>query len=153
MLTTEREFLTRYVDKLCSHPLANAFRYPVDPEKDGAPDYFQVIKKPMDLGKVKSKLEANEYQSANELISDVNLIWSNAIKYNDKKSLVYQCAKRLQLTCKQWFEVIPKNEMELWELKLKKQQNKLQRIIALHKEVDDEIPRAANLDMCIPEKA
>ena len=140
MLSAERDFMAHYVNKLYSHPLANPFKYPVDPEKDDAPDYFNVIKKPMDLLKVKTKFEANEYLSSSELISDINLVWTNAMKYNDKKSLVYQCAKRLQSICKQWFDAIPTNDMELWELKLKKHQNRLQRFLGLYKEVDDEIP-------------
>lgn len=40
------------------------FYEPVDPVKYGIMDYFDIIKKPMDLGTVKKKLNYNAYSSA-----------------------------------------------------------------------------------------
>ena len=37
------------------------FHEPVNPEKLGIPDYFEIIKKPMDFGTIKEKLRCNEY--------------------------------------------------------------------------------------------
>ena len=34
---------------------------PVDPKQLGLPDYFEVIKKPMDLSLIKKKFEQKEY--------------------------------------------------------------------------------------------
>lgn len=77
------------------------------------------------------------------------MICSNAIKYNEKKIPIYRYAKQLQSLCKQWFEVLPKSEMELWGVKKLKKQQKKWRFFDLHKEVDNEIPKSANLDICI----
>ena len=53
------------------------FNDPVDAVALGIPEYYEVIKKPMDLGTCKAKLMRGEYKSAAELLKDVQLIWSN----------------------------------------------------------------------------
>ena len=61
-----------------SNDLAQAyFNDPVDPEALGIPDYFEVIKKPMDLGTCMAKLRRGEYSKASELLKDVQLVWFN----------------------------------------------------------------------------
>lgn len=41
-----------------------------------------VIKQPMDLGTMTKKLKAVFYKSKDEFVNDLNLIWSNCLKYN-----------------------------------------------------------------------
>lgn len=41
-----------------------------------------VIKHPMDLGTMTKKLKALQYRSKREFVDDLNLIWSNCLKYN-----------------------------------------------------------------------
>lgn len=50
--------------------------------KREAPDYFNVIKHPMDIGTVSKKLKQLQYKSKKEFVDDLNLIWSNCLKYN-----------------------------------------------------------------------
>ncbi|KAL3493809.1 hypothetical protein BJX62DRAFT_67129 [Aspergillus germanicus] len=50
--------------------------------KRDAPDYYTVIKHPMDLGTMTKKLKALQYKSKQEFVDDLNLIWSNCFKYN-----------------------------------------------------------------------
>ncbi|ODQ66909.1 Bromodomain-containing protein, partial [Nadsonia fulvescens var. elongata DSM 6958] len=47
-----------------------------------APDYYNVIKKPMDLNTVMKKLKTFQYNSKKEFVDDVFLIWSNCLSYN-----------------------------------------------------------------------
>lgn len=54
----------------------------MDPKLDQAPDYLDVIKKPMDLGTIESNLKKGRYRSGAEFEADVNLVWSNCFKYN-----------------------------------------------------------------------
>jgi hypothetical protein len=49
--------------KLIDWPICSPFVQMVDPVRDGAPDYFDLIKEPMALTEVKRKLMANDYDS------------------------------------------------------------------------------------------
>ncbi|KAI9823289.1 MAG: Transcriptional activator spt7 [Thelocarpon impressellum] len=50
--------------------------------KRDAPDYHNVIKHPMDLGSMTKKLKSLAYKSKQDFVDDINLIWSNCLKYN-----------------------------------------------------------------------
>ncbi|KAI4174527.1 MAG: hypothetical protein LQ343_002284 [Gyalolechia ehrenbergii] len=50
--------------------------------KREAPDYYNVIKTPMDLGSMTKKLKNIQYKSKQEFVTDLNLIWSNCLNYN-----------------------------------------------------------------------
>ena len=72
------------------------FLYPVDPDRDQCPNYLEVITHPMDLSTVASKLDSGEYSSVSQFKGDVELIWSNAIQYNGKKSFIGLIASQLR---------------------------------------------------------
>ncbi|KAL8833403.1 MAG: hypothetical protein Q9170_004284 [Blastenia crenularia] len=50
--------------------------------KREAPDYYNVVRAPMDLGTMTKKLKAIQYKSKQEFVTDLNLIWSNCLTYN-----------------------------------------------------------------------
>ncbi|KAJ4414800.1 Transcriptional activator spt7 [Gnomoniopsis sp. IMI 355080] len=50
--------------------------------KRDAPDYYSVIKQPMDLGTMTKKLKQLQYKSKAEFVTDLNLIWDNCLRYN-----------------------------------------------------------------------
>ncbi|EPB89608.1 hypothetical protein HMPREF1544_03540 [Mucor circinelloides 1006PhL] len=50
--------------------------------KREAPDYFEVIKEPMDLGTVSKKLKAFQYKNKKEFARDLYLIYQNCLDYN-----------------------------------------------------------------------
>ena len=62
-------------NKMLHKDLCRPFREKVDPERDGAPDYLEIVKNPMDLTTVRKKLVAGEYKSISEWSDDVNLIF------------------------------------------------------------------------------
>ena len=82
---------------LQSHQHGWVFNVPVDPEELGLPDYFEVIKKPMDLGSVQKKLEKGEYHAIADFQAHVNLSFDNAMTYNEKGSVVYDMANELKV--------------------------------------------------------
>jgi hypothetical protein len=49
----------RLINSLWKHSNAWIFHEPVDAMKLGIPDYFDIVKQPMDLGTVKTKLGNN----------------------------------------------------------------------------------------------
>lgn len=64
--------------KACEH--AHPFLQRVN--KREAPDYYSVIKQPMDIGTMMKKLKQFAYKSKKEFVDDLMLIWSNCLKYN-----------------------------------------------------------------------
>ncbi|EON97999.1 putative bromodomain-containing protein [Phaeoacremonium minimum UCRPA7] len=50
--------------------------------KRDAPDYYNIIKQPMDLGSMTKKLKGLQYKSKAEFVTDLNLIWDNCLRYN-----------------------------------------------------------------------
>merc|ERR1719450_664061 len=71
------------------------FNNPVDPRLAFAPNYYQIIKHPMDLGTVKTKLHALSYSNIYEFIDDVRTTFNNALIYNPPKHLVHESAKKI----------------------------------------------------------
>jgi E1A/CREB-binding protein len=64
---------------LQTHQHGWVFNCPVDPVELGLPDYFDIIKKPMDLGTIQKRLENGSYHSIEEFSADVYLTFDNAI--------------------------------------------------------------------------
>lgn len=64
------------------------FHEPVDPVKLNIPDYFDVVKHPMDLSTIKKKLSNNFYGSTDEMLRDFELVFSNCKLYNPPESEV-----------------------------------------------------------------
>lgn len=93
---------------LQTHQHGWVFNSPVDPVELGLPDYFEVIKKPMDLGTIHKKLDNGAYHSIEDFSKDVNLTFDNAMAYNDEGTVVYDMAKELKTK----FEVDYKNLVE-----------------------------------------
>ncbi|CAR29612.1 ZYRO0G12804p [Zygosaccharomyces rouxii] len=54
--------------------------------KREAPNYHQIIKKSMDLNTVLKKLKTFQYNSKQEFVDDIMLIWKNCLTYNSDPS-------------------------------------------------------------------
>lgn len=50
--------------------------------KKDAPDYYNLIKTPMDIGTMIKKLKQLAYKSKKDFVDDLNLIWNNCLRYN-----------------------------------------------------------------------
>jgi len=74
------------------------FQKPVD--KDKLPIYYEIIEHPMDFGSIERKLSMGEYRSYSEFKDDVQLIFSNAKKFNEKGSIIADSAERLSTAFK-----------------------------------------------------
>ncbi|XP_011040406.1 PREDICTED: transcription factor GTE10-like [Populus euphratica] len=70
------------LNRLMGHQFGWIFNTPVDVVKMNIPDYFTIIKHPMDLGTVKSRIISGEYSSPLGFAADVRLTFANAMKYN-----------------------------------------------------------------------
>jgi hypothetical protein len=83
------------------------FYKPVDAGLLGLHDYHDIIKKPMDLGTVKAKMDGREYRSAAEFASDVRMIFTNCYKYNPPDHDVVAMARKLQDVFEMRYAKIP----------------------------------------------
>ncbi len=72
------------------------FMLPVDPVALNIPHYHKLIKNPMDLGTVGSKLNHGQYENAKEFEADIRLIFQNCYKFNPSSDLVYGLGKSLE---------------------------------------------------------
>ena len=51
-------------------------------------DYFDVIKNPMDFARIRNKTNRFEYNTAEEILDDIRLIFSNCFTYNKPSTVV-----------------------------------------------------------------
>lgn len=90
-----RQALMPTLEKLFRQdPESLPFRQPVDAQALGIPDYFDIVRNPIDLSTIKMKLDRGEYRDPWEYVDDVWLMFDNAWLYNRKNSRVYRyCTK------------------------------------------------------------
>ncbi|KAF2723423.1 hypothetical protein K431DRAFT_219906 [Polychaeton citri CBS 116435] len=76
--------------------------------KREAPDYFNIIKTPMDIGNMIKKLKQFLYKSKKDFVDDLYLIWANALKYNtDERHPIRKKAQHMHKMCDKLVGLIP----------------------------------------------
>lgn len=73
------------------------FLEPVDAEGLNIPDYYDIIKNPMDLATMQKKFDARQYASTQEFYDDIILMCENCFLYNKDGQPVNQCGKQLKV--------------------------------------------------------
>ncbi|XP_043723847.1 transcription factor GTE9-like [Telopea speciosissima] len=96
------------LERLMKHQFGWVFNTPVDAEKLNIPDYFQVIRHPMDLGTIKRKIASGAYSSPLGFVTDVRLTFSNAMTYNPPGNDVHIMADTLRKYFEKRWESIEK---------------------------------------------
>ncbi|VVA94125.1 unnamed protein product [Arabis nemorensis] len=91
------------IKKIMKMEAADPFNVPVNPEALGIPDYFDIIKTPMDFGTICSNFEKGKYMNSEDVYKDVQYIWNNCSKYNKKGDYIVDLMKRVK-----------KNFMKYW---------------------------------------
>lgn len=95
MVSQEFTLFLKLVSQVYSRSDAEPFRAPVDWKTLGLFDYPQLIKKPMDLGQIKRKIEKDSYTTIHDAAEDVRLVWKNCMQYNADGSDFYKLAQSL----------------------------------------------------------
>ncbi|XP_054274621.1 ATPase family AAA domain-containing protein 2-like isoform X2 [Macrosteles quadrilineatus] len=75
-----RIFLRQICNKLARNKQFFMFSRPVDINE--VPDYLTIIKEPMDLETMMTKIDLHKYNCAQDFLNDVELICRNALEYN-----------------------------------------------------------------------
>ena len=97
---------------------SNEFINPVDLNE--FKDYSDIIKKPMDLGTIETKLKNDNYINVYEFAGDMRLIYQNALKYNTKSGdPIFRAARKFMKKFEETFaELIYKIETSSFHKKL-----------------------------------
>lgn len=96
------------VNDLMKHEDSWPFLRPVS--KKMVPDYYDIIKEPMDFSTIRNRIHKYQYTETTSLLRDVRLIFSNCKEYNKKSAPEYKAGLNLS----QYFEKKAK-EMQLEE--------------------------------------
>jgi histone acetyltransferase len=70
------------------------FLKPVDPKE--VPDYYEIIKEPMDISTLESNLESGMYKNKEKFVKDVRKIFINAKAYNKPHTIYHKYAKDIE---------------------------------------------------------
>ncbi|XP_046429162.1 nucleosome-remodeling factor subunit NURF301 isoform X3 [Neodiprion fabricii] len=88
------DLLKKLIKQIQAHKSAWPFMEPVDPNE--APDYYKVIKEPMDLQTIELRINDRSYKKLSEFIGDMTKIFDNCRYYNPKESPFFKCAESLE---------------------------------------------------------
>ncbi|XP_063735979.1 ATPase family AAA domain-containing protein 2-like isoform X2 [Eleginops maclovinus] len=105
-----RLFLRDVTNRLSQDKRFKAFTKPVDLEE--VPDYAEVIKQPMDLSTVLSKIDRHQYETVKEFLYDVDLIWQNALEYNPDRDPSDRQIRHRACALKDTVHAIIKDELD-----------------------------------------
>ncbi|OAD79918.1 hypothetical protein PHYBLDRAFT_4123, partial [Phycomyces blakesleeanus NRRL 1555(-)] len=92
---------------------AGAFLEPVDPIAYNIPDYFEIVKNPMDLGTIMKKLRNGEYGTILEFSEDIQLMFDNCYLYNNAGDPVCCEAKKLEEVFRKCMKKAPASAVNL----------------------------------------
>ncbi|KAI9080420.1 hypothetical protein K1719_037814 [Acacia pycnantha] len=88
-------FMRSLLKAMHDHADAWPFREPVDARD--VPDYYDIIKDPMDLKTMLKRVESELYYVTFEMfVADVRRMFANARTYNSPETIYYKCATRLE---------------------------------------------------------
>nr|XP_054597252.1 bromodomain-containing protein 4 isoform X2 [Nothobranchius furzeri] len=112
--TNQLQYLLKVVVKsLWKHQYAWPFHSPVDAVKLNLPDYYTIIKTPMDMGTIKKRLENSYYWNAQECIQDFNTMFTNCYIYNKPGDDIVLMAEALEKAFLQKVTEMPQEEIEI----------------------------------------
>ncbi|XP_042038874.1 transcription factor GTE4-like isoform X1 [Salvia splendens] len=103
------------LQRLMKHKFSWVFNEPVNAKQLGLVDYHDVIKHPMDLGTIKTRLSQNFYKSPREFADDVRLVFRNAMTYNPKGQDVHLMAEQLSQIFEERWAIIDSQYNSYWK--------------------------------------
>ncbi|XP_024277758.1 bromodomain testis-specific protein isoform X6 [Oncorhynchus tshawytscha] len=112
--TNQLQYLEKVVVKaLWRHNFSWPFRTPVDAVGLHIPDYYTIIKTPMDLSTIRKRLQNNYYCKALECIQDFNKLFTNCYVYNRPGDDIVLMAQALEKIFLQRVAEMPQEETEI----------------------------------------
>ncbi|XP_073388090.1 uncharacterized protein [Physcomitrium patens] len=99
-----KKVLEGVLDKLKKKDTYGVFSEPVDANL--VPDYYDVIKEPMDFGTMYKKISKGLYNILSLFEKDIMLICNNAMRYNGPETVYYKQARSIQDAARKALDVI-----------------------------------------------
>ena len=94
----------KLMNTLWKHKDAELFHKPVDPEELNIPDYFNIIKNPMDFSTIKKKLANFTYTNLKEFCNDMDLVFENCYTYNGRKTVIGDICTKIKKEYERLFQ-------------------------------------------------
>ena len=89
-----KSFCLRTLNELSGHGSCWPFLEPVS--REDAADYYDVIKEPMDMRKLRERVDKDHYRHVDIFVADVQRMFDNCRLYNPPTSPYVACADALQ---------------------------------------------------------
>lgn len=97
--------LLHLLNDMQNHTSAWPFAQPVN--KEEVPDYYEVIKEPMDLSTMEERLQSDLYPRPEDFVRDAKLIFDNCRRYNNETTPYAKSANKLEKFMWQQIKNIP----------------------------------------------
>lgn len=94
------EQVSAVLARLQTHHHGWVFSAPVDPVELDLPDYFEIIKKPMDYGTIYRKLKRNRYRTYKQVVDDLTLVTDNGKLFTEQGTVLHDIAVELETVAK-----------------------------------------------------
>lgn len=127
--------------ELQKHEHAWPFAKPVDPVALLIPDYFDIIKHPMDFGTIKTQLTHGSYDTIDSFAEDVRLVFFNCRTYNKPDSDIVIMAKVLEELFERRLAAVKAQGMDDEEPPSSRIEEKMEQLSSQLKEATKEIER------------
>lgn len=109
--TNKIHYLRKYLlDELVTKKFAMDFMEPVDTAVLQVPNYYNIIKRPMDVGTIIKRVQNRYYHRVDSLISDFRLVISNCFTFNRPGDVVYRNCQKLEKFFHRILNKMPKGE-------------------------------------------
>lgn len=123
----------RLLDILVQKDTGEIFREPVNMEE--VLDYGDIVKFPMDLSTMRTKVETGMYGLLDDFEADFDLMIRNCLAYNDRDTMYYRAGVRMRDQCAPSFKQV-RQELEAKGLVAAKKDDEM-----VGQEIDEEVKR------------
>ncbi|CAE7025003.1 hypothetical protein PTNB73_01974 [Pyrenophora teres f. teres] len=96
MTEAQNKFLLERIRNTKKIKVSLAFKDPVDPHALGIPNYPEIVKHPMDLSTMESKLKEKKYNYVRDFMADLDQMITNSELFNNKQHPVTQAGYNLR---------------------------------------------------------
>ena len=125
----QKKICLTIIKELKEHPITKPFHEPILPGSDAPVNYFEIIKKPIDLRTITNNINENKYLKITQFFKDIDLIFKNAENYNETVSLMGYCAKKSKEIFEKKTRLASNISLEIWSLENYRLKNKITELL------------------------